>query len=120
MTFEEIYKRIIPLWGSEINFADAKIVPNESETPGFHSKVLSKLWNDAEYKTNKSGEFDSLMVWTMFQVFHWNARKLFDKGVMSFDPRAISKAEIEKRYFENLNEEGYEKELEKYIRDFVE
>jgi hypothetical protein len=120
MTFKEIYTRIIPLWGNEINIQDGIILENESFAPGFSSLTLSNLWDEAEIKTKHSNEFDALMVWTMYQVFHKNAIKLFNNGIMVFDPRNISKTEIERQYFENLNVEGYEKELKLYIREVEE
>jgi hypothetical protein len=56
------------------------------------------------------------MVWTMYQVFHSHARQLFRKNIFTFNPKDMSKSEIEEQYYVNLQAEGWEEELTKYER----
>lgn len=126
MTFKEIYDRIIPLWGDLIDISDARDVKPENavDTPGttpcngnyFHSKSLSRLWDKIEETVGHEDAFGDQMVWTMYQVFHRHASRLFSNGVFVFDPRTIDKKEIEEQYFANLNTESWEEELAKYER----
>jgi len=116
MTFKEIYDRIIPLWGDLINISDAQEVKpkNTIYTPGttpsngrfFRFKSLSLLWDKIEESVGHKDTFGDQMVWTMYQVFHRHASRLFSNGIFVFDPRAIDKKEIEEQYFNNLNTES--------------
>lgn len=126
MTFKEIYDRIIPLWGELIDISDASDVKPENavDTPGttpsndnyFHSNSLSKLWDKIEETVGHEDTFGDQMVWTMYQVFHRHASRLFSNGIFVFDPRTIDKREIEEQYFGNLNTESWEDELANYER----
>ncbi|ADQ82997.1 hypothetical protein J5295_08800 [Riemerella anatipestifer] len=66
MKFIDIYKRILPLWGTEIHFQDANLVGNN----GMHSIQFYKKWNEVENNVSEDDKFGDLMVWTMFQIFH--------------------------------------------------
>ena len=112
MTFIEIYNRVISFWGDKVVFSDGILLLKN----GFTSKIFSLQWNSVEKKVGHKDSFGELMVWTMYQVFNENARNLFIEGVTEFDPRTIQKNEIEKKYFENLNTESWEKELTQYER----
>ena len=115
MTFIEIYNRIIPLWGETVVYRDGiPLLEN-----GFTSNMFSSQWNNVEKIVGDKDAFAELMAWTMYQVFHTNARNLFIVGVVEFDPRTIEKNEIEKQYFENLHTESWEKELSKYERIII-
>lgn len=126
MTFKEIYDRIIPLWGSKIDFSDGVISNPENalETPttsplsnnSFYSKTLSLLWDTVEETVGYEDTFGDAMVWAMYQVFHTNARYLFQNGIFSLDPMTVGKQEIEEQYFSNLHDESWEEELSQYER----
>lgn len=82
---------------------------------------MSILWEKVEndvYFDCKGTSWYDLMVWTMWQEFHKTARHSFKKGIFQFDPKNVSKELIENRYFTNLNDELYEKELKLYIRKY--
>ena len=128
MRFDEIYNRVIPYWGDKIEFDDGQDTPPKGRiAPGnnwmnyFYSSKMSMLWDKVEDEVyidcNESSWYD-LMVWTMWQEFHETARKSFKLGIFQFDPKNISKELIENRYFTNLNNEIYEKELKQYIRKY--
>ena len=124
MTFIEIYSRIIPFWGDKIDFSDGRIFDPESKKSGtvpledfpFQSDSLSRLWDGIENAIRNDDTFGDLMVWTMYQVFHRNARKLFLKNIFSLNPTVISKTEIEEQYYGNLQNESWEEELNDYER----
>jgi hypothetical protein len=121
MTFIEIYDRVINVWGDKIEFSDGLILEGENEsfeksTEGFQSDSLTKLWNKTEELVGTSDSYKELMVWTMYQVFHRNAKRVFRQNIHTLIPMDISKTEIEKQYFDNLNELGWEEELSNYER----
>ena len=126
MRFDEIYNRVIPYWGEKIEFDDGKDIPPKGKlAPGynwdkyFYSPRMSKLWDKVEdevYKDFNETSWYDLMVWTMWQEFHQKARLSYKKGIFQFDPKNVRKEIIENRYFTNLQDELFEKELKLYIR----
>lgn len=124
MTFIEIYNRIIPLWGDKIDFSDGRLFEPEHKTPGtkpsgddsFQSNSFSRQWDEIEEIVGNDDNYGGLMVWTMYQVFHGHARKLFHENIFTLNPKDISKIEIEQQYYINLHAEGWEDELTKYER----
>ncbi len=124
MIFKEIYDRVIPLWGDKINFADGMIMqPNrkyktlrkETDTADyFYSPAFSTQYTSLEESMAKDDPYGELMVWTMYQVFEKYARKKFEQEVYSFSPAEVDKAEIEKQYSKNLNDDGWEEQLANY------
>lgn len=82
----------------------------------FYSRNLSNLWNSVEKVIKKENFYGELMIWTIFQVFHNYARKKFEQNIFSFLPEEIDRNDIEKQYFKNLSEEGWEDELSNYTR----
>lgn len=126
MTFTEVYKRIIQLWGDSIEFSDGNNTKpkNAFDTPGttptndnyFHSESFSQLWTNIEEIVGTDDTYGDLMVWTMYQVFHRHAKNLFQNGIVCLSPKAIDKNEIEAQYFINLNGESWEEELAQYER----
>ena len=118
MTFAEIYDRIIPLWGDLIDFSDGSVIDAPKTMPTnddyFRSNSFSRLWEDIEEIVGHEDTFGDLMVWTMYQVFHKNAKRLFLQRIFVLDPKAISKQEIEEQYFINLNTKSWEAELAVY------
>lgn len=124
MRFDEIYNRVIPYWGDKIEFDDGQDTPPKGKLAQgnwdnyFYSPKMSMLWDKVENEVNADcGETSwfTLMVWTMWQEFHKTARQSFKNGTFQFDPKNVSKESIEKRYFTNLNDEFYEKELKLYV-----
>lgn len=113
MKFIDIYKRIIPYWGNEINFQDANLLGKNEML----SIQFSKKWDEVENKIPDDDHFGSLMVWTMYQVFHKIALNKMKQNIFSFNPFDVDKTLLEKRYFENLNFESWEKELSEYERN---
>lgn len=75
MTFIEIYNRIIPLWGDEIDFLDGRIFDPEGRSPGtipsgdypFQSDSLSRQWDGIEKAIRHDDTFGDLMVWTIIK-----------------------------------------------------
>ncbi|MVN23474.1 hypothetical protein [Mucilaginibacter arboris] len=120
MTFIEIYDRIIPLWGDLIDFSDGSTIDIPETTPTnndhFRSNTFSRLWDNVEETVGHEDTFDDLMVWTMYQVFHTYAKRLFRQGVFVLNPKAVNKKEMEEQYFTNLNEESWKAELSVYER----
>jgi hypothetical protein len=127
MTFKEIYHRILPLWGENIDFSDGMYVESKNTLKGLgknttapatnlYSEKLSKQWNDIEDSVGQEDTFGELMVWTMYQIFQRHATRLFEQNIYKLKPSAVDKKEIEEQYFKNLSEETWEKELSQYER----
>jgi len=114
MKFIEIYNRVLPFWGEEINLSNAKLLSDN----GMISIELSKRWNEVESRMAEDDTFGDLMTWTMFQIFNKYAIEKIKTGVYYLVPIEVSKYEIEQQYFENLNCEFYKKELSEYEREF--
>lgn len=118
MTFTEIYQAIIPYWGFEINISDG-----EDQEPGgdedsdyFFSDSFSKKWKEIEQEIGFDNPYYELMVWTMYQVFHFHAKALFQEGMYIFEPQMIAPREIEEQYFLNLKDRVWQNELANYER----
>ncbi|MCC2589631.1 hypothetical protein [Chryseobacterium sp. MFBS3-17] len=112
MKFIDIYNRILPFWGTEINFHDANLLGKN----GMQSIQLSKKWDEVENKLSEDDKFGNLMVWTMFQIFHKIAIKKIKQNIFTLNPLEVDKTIIEKKYFKNLSNESWEKELAEYER----
>ncbi|QMU31169.1 hypothetical protein [Adhaeribacter radiodurans] len=112
MTFEEIYSKILPLWGDKIDFSDGYIIQPERKYKNlkkvtdskdyFYSKNLSNQWNALEEQIAEDDAEGRLMLWTMFQVFQQHARKKFEQNVLTFLPGEIYKTEIEEQFLKNV------------------
>jgi len=122
MKFVEIYNRIIPHWGNKIDFSDGVISQPEQkmlETSGeeyFYSNTFSIQWNTIDDIIGENNTYEDLMVWTMYQVFHRHAKQLFYENIFTLNPKEISETEIEEQYYNNLQAEGWEVELDTYER----
>lgn len=126
MTFQEIYQRIIPLWGQEVAFADGLVMEAKrhyktlSGAAGakshFYSKSLSDQWQAVADTIAPGDAYGELMVWTLYQVFQQQARTLFEQNQYAFSPAAIPPKEIEARYYKNLQDQGWEEQLAGYER----
>jgi hypothetical protein len=110
MTFSEVYERILALC---ISVADGRALSNG----GWHSAALSQVLNQTEDQIDHSTDtWGSLMVWTMYQVFHEQARELHETGSDTLRPRAADRKLIEEKYFENLHGREWSEELAAYCR----
>ncbi|GHA80778.1 hypothetical protein [Pontibacter akesuensis] len=126
MTFNEIYSRILPFWGETIDFSDGMILEAKPQKKGlsimpqaasnFYSPTFSNRWNEAEEAVAKEDVYGKVMVWTMYQLFHRQARQLFEKGTFTLAPATINKVELETLYFKNLQEDAGEEEIGHYQR----
>jgi hypothetical protein len=126
MTFQEIYQRIIPLWGPEIAFADGLLMETKksyktlSGAAGakshFFSQAFSAQWQAVADTIAPDDAYGELMVWTLYQVFQEHARKKFEQNQYSFSPAAVPTKEIEERYYKNLQDQGWEEQLAGYER----
>ena len=114
MRFTEIYNNVICFWPEKIEFDDGELTGGD----GFLSVKLSTTWNDVEKAVGTENNFNNLMVWSMFGVFHRNAKRLFKSRIYSLHPKDIDKSEFEQEFFKDLNDgsDYYFKELQEYIR----
>lgn len=118
MKFEEIFNRILPLWGNNINFSDAETVDgsNDFTQQNFYSKKLEKKWDEIQELVGEADTYGDLMVWTMYNVYQRNAALLCNQKINYFKTEAISAQEMEVEYFENLHQQSWEEELAGYER----
>ena len=114
MHFSDIYNNVISFWSDKIEFDDGNLIGDD----GFLSMKLKTQWDEVEKLVGSQNNSNNLMVWSMYKVFHGKALKLFKLSTYSFNPQEVDKLEIEKEYFQDLNDgaEFYFKELAEYIR----
>ena len=124
MKFTAVYQRILPLWPSEIVISDGyEVGANNEATPGtsptggrkYYFPTLDKAWGLVEDKVDpETDTWGDMMVWTMFQEFHRQAKESLENGVETLKPKKIPIQVIEERYRNNLNTEGWEVERDTY------
>lgn len=113
MTFSEIYERLIAYWPERISIADASPTPSG----GSLFPTLSRLSDEIEGRIDhRKDTWGSLMAWTMFQVFHAEARKLREIGSDTLLPRTVDRKIVEEKYYENLHGPDWSEELAAYRR----
>jgi len=119
MKFNEIYDRILPLWGNNVNFSDAETSDGSDvfTEDNFLSKKMEKKWDQIQDIVGEEDTYGDLMVWTMFQAFQSHAAKLCNQKTDYFKPTTIEPKEIEVLYFDNLHHESWEEELAGYERE---
>lgn len=115
MKFVNIYNKIIKYWPKEIDISDGSYI---KETDGYLFPSLSKIWDTIERKVGTSNEWKSLMVWTMFQVFHELAKKKYkqNKENKILLPRSVTMELIQNQYIKNLKEKGHEDMLKEFLK----
>ncbi|GAB3812054.1 hypothetical protein [Pontibacter rugosus] len=127
MTFKEIYARVLPFWGESIDVSDGMILEAKPPKKGtlaimpqaasnFYSPNFSSRWNEAEEAVAKDDVFGKIMVWSIYQVFHRQARQLFEEGKFVLNPASTDRVVLEEQYYKNLQEDAGEEELAQYER----
>jgi hypothetical protein len=122
--FQTIYSRTIKMWPEVILLDDGYPISTDKEhidTPsnsgGFYFPTLDRIWAEVEDKIDHSTDtWGSMMVWTMFQVFHTESTRLLMLGRKELFPASVQADVIEARYFRNLHAEGWEEELRAFER----
>lgn len=119
MKFKEIYDRILPMWGNNINFSDAEITDGSSifTEDNFYSRKMEKKWDQVQEAVGEDDTYGDLMVWTMYQVFQTEAAKLCNAKIDYFKVSSIDPKVVEELYFNNLHHESWEEELAGYERE---
>jgi hypothetical protein len=114
MTSSEIYERILTFWLENIQIADG--VPTSGD--GWYSATLSRVLDEVECGINHEQDtWGSLMVWTMFQVFHAEAERLSSLGSDTLFTRNVARESIEAKFHENLQTPEWSHELAAYQRN---
>lgn len=72
--------------------------------------TLHKFFSEAEESVGHENGWDELMIWTMYQIFWAEAKRLLLEGASYLRPKDVALTLLESRYFENLQCEGWEKE----------
>jgi len=128
MTFSEVYERVIAYWPESISISDGRAVsldgkhePTPSTAPDggvpWLFSTLSRTSGEVEDRIDhRTDTWGSMMVWTMFQVFHSEAKRLREIGSDILLTRAVDRTIIEERYYENLHGEDWSEELAAYHR----
>ncbi|HVV55325.1 MAG TPA: hypothetical protein VHC47_08375 [Mucilaginibacter sp.] len=127
MKFSEVYNAVISFWGDEIDISDFIIneesysLPNGDKYHGHsaYSKNLSLKWDEVEEAIGTNNLYMELMVWTMYQIFTEASKNLFLKDHSKLSPKDVDKKSIEKQYFKNLRERGWQQELTGYVNDLT-
>jgi len=113
MTFSEVYERILAYWPERISIADGGPVSNGGWYSATPSEALREIEDRIDHRTDTWG---SLMVWTMFQVFHTEAERLREAGSDILLPATVDRKMVEEKYYKNLHTEDWSKELAAYRR----
>jgi len=113
MKFIDIYNRVIEYWDEEILISDGYPAGGQD---GFLFPTLDTAFGRVEEIVGHENAWDELMVWTMLQVFWSESKRLIGEGKTYLKTREVSLPLIEKRYFLNLECEGWEKERVAYER----
>jgi hypothetical protein len=119
MKFSEIYNFVIPYWGDVINISDLSINKQLQSSTGDakadsyskRSANLSLKWNEVEEIIGIDNPYAELMIWTMYQLFHEASEMLFLQGQFQIFPKKVDKIQIQDRYFKNLQNNEWEREL---------
>ena len=112
MFFSDVYNRVIVYWPEEVLLSDAEPVGAD----GFYFPGLSTAWDGAKNAKGADDHWADLMVWTMFQVFHCESKRLYHASVGSIRPGDVDLRLIEEKYVSNLSGEGWEQELAAFQR----
>ena len=114
MTFSEVYERILTFWPENIQIADG--APTSGN--GWYSATLSRTLDEVEDGINHQQDtWGSLMVWTMFQVFHAEAERLRGLGSDTLVTRNVARDSIEAKFHESLQAPEWSQELAAYQRN---
>jgi hypothetical protein len=127
MKFSEIYNFVIPYWGDVINISDLSINKQLQSSTGDakadsyskRSANLSLKWNEVEEIIGIDNPYAELMIWTMYQLFHEASEMLFLQGQFQIFPKKVDKIQIQDRYFKNLQNNEWERELAGYVNDLT-
>lgn len=111
MKFEDIYKVSIQSWPYKIDLNDAKLI---EEINGLYSRNLSIAWDIAEQAA--TNEWESLMVWAIFQTLHKMATELFKRGKHDLFINAIVIPEVKTLYLKMLQQDEYQDMLKEFLK----
>jgi len=111
MKFDPIYKRVLALWPDKILINDGHAIKlkDKNGKESYSFPTLNIAWDDAVEKIDpKVDSWGDMMVWTMFQSFHREAKKLLKTKEEYLITKNISKIDLEKHFRNNLSTEGWE------------
>ncbi len=114
MKFRDIYNRVIDCWPEEILISDGYPAGGQD---GYMFPTLHKFFSEVEETIGYRNGWDELMVWTMYQSFWAEAKRLILEGAAYLRTREVDLSLLESCYFLNLQCEGWEKERALYERD---
>ncbi len=111
MTFKEVYRVAIKFWPSEVDIQDGKKVENN----GGYFSTLSKIWDQAEIKTEGEPELIQLMIWSIFCGYHKKAVENYQKGIKNVFLTELDSDYIKSKFEESLfdSESDYYAEIKK-------
>lgn len=112
MKFETIYNSIINLWPEEIDISSGKLMGDE----GGIFPDLAEAHDRIKKEVGIQDPWKDLMVWTMFQEFHAQCRKLLKSKSYKLFPKIIDKNLLKRRYAKNLEVDEWREFLKDYER----
>ena len=104
MTFKEIYNQAIKYYPSEIDISDGTMVVKG----GGNFKTLSKLWDNAELKSENESDFIKLMVWGIFCAYHKKAIENYMNGKKTVSLNELDMEYLKYKFEESLLDTEYE------------
>lgn len=116
MKFSRIFKETKLIWPREIFIGDGEL---RSDGGGYFP-TLSRVWDEAEVRSEKWSDWHQLMVWCIFGGFHRLARETLENGGNTVYFTDIDKRYVEAKFRENLfsNGAGYGRQMRRaYTND---
>ena len=111
MTFDEIYKRIRPLWPDEIDISDG-IDLKEGK---FLFPTMNSIYDEIEEGIDHENDhWTNMGVWAFEQSLWVTAKVLFKEGTYKLKVSEVSKELFDKKIKSHLESDDWKKECVEY------
>ena len=115
MKFQDLYNKVLNYWPFELKIGDARLLENG----GMRSITLTRAYEDADLRCVTEAE--SLLNWVIFQHIHKIVKvdsNLTQTQLLLTDTLEI--LPMKNQYLNALQNDGYEVELEEFLKDNAE
>ena len=113
MKFSELYQAAISMWPIEIDIEDG----HPTGVSGYLFPKLVAVHDEIESSLSVKDNWMQVIDWALFQAFHSESKILIKGNKVVLNTRNVEIKEVQQRLQENLEAEGWEKELREYVND---